>query len=245
MENQFKFVLLCVSVIALTEGLGDGYYSGALLPVPHLSLYPSDQAQYGYGNQEHGYGYEKCDPTQPPPCAANSSLPFCVEDPYYPHYEIKDAIAADPYKFQRKYSDIPGQSADDLVDGVTKDQESAFDYSYYTGAGTYDKTHWEGPEGYICPSQVLYAQPKRAVNTEGKWRVIVNAVHYYTQTARVEACLFPNAGCRLLAPCYKSKCTQKYVYHRLLSWDPCDAYRGLFIDTYRFPSACSCHIPGH
>ena len=65
----------------------------------------------------------------------------------------------------------------------------------------------------------------------------------YTQTTRLETCQYPDSACRLLAPCYKSKCTQKYVYHRMLSVDPCDAYRGFFIDTYKLPSACSCHLP--
>merc|ERR1712168_1685647 len=53
----------------------------------------------------------------------------------------------------------------------------------------------------------------------------------------------PDSACRLHAPCYQSKCTQKYVYHRMVSVDPCDPYRGFFIDTYKLPSACSCHIP--
>ena len=91
----------------------------------------------------------------------------------------------------------------------------------------------------------------RAVNVEGFWRVVLQHVphdygygHYnYTQTTRLEACLTPDSACRLLAPCYGSKCTQKYVYHRMLSYDPCDPYRGFFIDTYKLPSACSCHIP--
>ena len=29
----------------------------------------------------------------------------------------------------------------------------------------------------------------------------------------------------------------------MLSYDPCDPYRGFFIDTYKLPSGCSCHIP--
>ena len=41
----------------------------------------------------------------------------------------------------------------------------------------------------------------------------------------------------------QSKCTQKYVYERMLAYDPCDPYKGLFIDVFKFPSACSCHIP--
>ena len=108
-----------------------------------------------------------------------------------------------------------------------------------------------GPEGYLCPSQVDYVKIHRALNVEGFWRVILQHVphdyaygHYnYTQTTRLEACLTPDSACRLLAPCYGSKCTQKYIYHRMLSFDPCDPYRGFFIDTYKLPSACSCHIP--
>ena len=98
-----------------------------------------------------------------------------------------------------------------------------------------------GPEGYLCASQVDYVKIHRALNVEGYWRVVLQHVphdhtygHYnYTQTTRLEACLTPDSSCRLLAPCYNSKCTQKYIYHRMLSYDPCDPYRGYFIDTYK------------
>ena len=82
-----------------------------------------------------------------------------------------------------------------------------------------------GPEGYLCPSQVDYVKIHRALNVEGIWRVILQHVpmettygyghsYNYTQTTRLEACLTPESACRLLAPCYGSKCTQKYIYHR-------------------------------
>ena len=29
----------------------------------------------------------------------------------------------------------------------------------------------------------------------------------------------------------------------MLSYDPCDPYRGIFMDSYKLPSGCSCHIP--
>ncbi|XP_063607867.1 protein spaetzle 3-like [Penaeus indicus] len=216
----------------------------------HAPAYGHHAPAYGhhapaYGHQ-HAYEHGYCDPTVAPACANNSTLSYCLEDTEYPEYEIKAAITAD-HLFAKKYADVADQSADDLVDMLTKDQEEAFDYSYYTGASSgdspYDATHWAGPEGYICPSDVVYAMPKRAQNVDGKWRVIVNDVHYYTQTARLETCLFPEAACRALAPCYQSHCTQKSVYHRLLSYDPCDPYKGLFIDIYKMPSACSCHLP--
>ncbi|KAG0711728.1 Neurotrophin 1 [Chionoecetes opilio] len=225
---------LILSVILACAGVALGT---ARLP-------PRTPSQASYGAQPHNAGY--CDPTTPPTCAYGADVSFCIEDPEYPEYEIKGAITADKL-FDKKYADVADQSADDLVEHVTKYQEEAFDYSYYTGHSKgyspYDVTHWTGPEGYICPSDVAYARPRRARNVEGKWRVIVNDVHYYTQTARLETCLFPQSACRALAPCFKSKCTQKYVYHRLLSFDPCDPYKGLFIDIYKLPSACSCHIP--
>ena len=151
------------------------------------------------------------------------------------------AIDYDPLVL-KKYADVADQSADDLVDHITKKQEEAFDYSFYNGE-QFDKGNWVGGEGYICPSDVAYSRPLRAQNVDGEWRVIVQDVAYYTQTQRVETCLFPEAACRTLAPCFHSKCVQKYVYHRMLSFDPCDSYKGLFIDTYKLPSACSCHIP--
>lgn len=205
-----------------------------------------------YGPTPAPYGY--CDPKAPPKCALGSDLPFCLVDAEYPAYEVANKISLDPL-FLKKYADEPDQSADDLVQEVARPQEESFNYAYYTGASKgpspYDVSHWIGPEGYLCPSDVDYSKIKRAVNVEGFWRIVVQHVpegygygqYNYTQTTRLETCLFPDSACRLLAPCYNSKCTQKYVYHRMLSLDPCDLYRGFFIDTYKLPSACSCHVP--
>jgi hypothetical protein len=215
-------------------------------PVPYGPTPPP------YGPTPAPYGY--CDPKAPPKCAIGSDLPFCLVDAEYPAYEVANKISLDPL-FLKKYADEPDQSADDLVQEIARAQEEGFSYAYYTGASKgpspYDVSHWIGPEGYLCPSDVDYAKIKRAVNVEGFWRIVVQHVpegygygqYNYTQTTRLETCLFPDSACRLLAPCYKSKCTQKYVYHRMLSLDPCDLYRGFFIDTYKLPSACSCHVP--
>jgi hypothetical protein len=197
-----------------------------------------------------------CDPKIPPPCAIHTNLPFCLIDPEYPEYEVATKISHDPI-FLKKYSDVADQSADDLVEHINQFQEHAFDYSYYSGASKgpspYDASHWIGPEGYLCPSDVDYAKIRRAVNVEGLWRIVLQHIpreygygqYNYTQTTRLETCRTPDSACRLLAPCYQSKCTQKYVYHRMVSLDPCDLYRGFFIDTYKLPSACSCHVPQH
>ena len=65
----------------------------------------------------------------------------------------------------------------------------------------------------------------RAVNTEGKWRIIVNGVnaHYetLTQTARVEECETAGSACPLVPDCYPTKCVQKSIYHRYSIKHPC------------------------
>merc|ERR1712128_204062 len=175
----------------------------AILPVAIIL------AQHPYAPVPH-HGY--CDPKTPPKCAEGSDIPYCIADDEYPTYEVANKISADPI-FLKKYADIADQSADDLVQDITKEQEEGFDYSYYTGASKgdskYDATHWIGAEGY--------------------------GSYNYTQTTRLETCEYPDSACRLLAPCYQSKCTQKYVFHRMLALNPCDLYRGFFIDTYKLP----------
>ena len=145
----------------------------------------------------------------------------------------------------KDYADVADQSADNLVNGLTSLAEAHFGYSNYKGK-FFEKGHWAGGGGYICPSDILYARPARAMNVDGEWRVIVQEMAWpgYTQTQRIETCLFPDASCRTLAPCFESKCLQKYVYQRMLSFDACDPQKEIFIDIYKLPSSCSCHVPG-
>ncbi|XP_065567419.1 uncharacterized protein LOC136031671 [Artemia franciscana] len=206
---------------------------------PHSEHKPSYKASYGGSSAYNKPSY--CDPTYAPACAKDKGAIFCFDDYEYPKYEIEAAIEKD-YEFINKYSDVASQSADDLVDTIDSYQETKFNYDFFH-PDTFDKSHWSGPEGYICPSSVGYVQPFRARNAVGQWRVIVQDVKYYTQTIRTEACRDPDTDCRLVAPCFKSSCTQKHIYERLLSWDPCNPDQGLFVDVFKVPSACSCHVP--
>ena len=141
---------------------------------------PAHPAPYGgpapHPAPHHAPGYGYCDPKAPPKCAEGSDLPFCIVDKEYPAYDIALKISQDAL-FLKKYADIADQSADDLVDGIAKPQEESFDYGYYTGASKgpskYDASHWIGPEGYLCPSEVDYTKITRAVNVEGYWRIIL------------------------------------------------------------------------
>ncbi|EFX85727.1 hypothetical protein DAPPUDRAFT_98286 [Daphnia pulex] len=234
-----KIALLCLAsvmmgVFAEPEPEAEAAFDPTNYP---KSSYPADYAKKYTGENDY------CHPRKAPTCSKNGTLTFCVKDPEYPGKEVKYAIDYDPLVL-KKYAEITDQSADNLVDGLTSLSEKHFDYSEYQGK-TFEKGNWVGGEGYICPSDVVYARPLRAVNVDGEWRVIVQDIAWpgYTQTHRVEKCLFPGAACRTLAPCFGSKCLQKYVYQRMLSFDPCDPQKGIFIDIYKLPSACSCHIP--
>ena len=134
------------------------YHPAPYSPVPHHAPAHHAPAPYGHAHHapdpyappphhapHHPAPHSYCDPKAAPACAANIDVPFCVEDPEYPAYEIADKVAADPI-FLKKYSDVPDQTADDLVQDITAPQEAAFDYNYYTGASKgpspYDASHW-------------------------------------------------------------------------------------------------------
>ena len=92
--------------------------------------------------------------------------------------------------------------------------------------------------GYICPADVFYGRPKRAVNTYGKWKVIIN-LPGHTQTQRLEQCMYPQAPCSFIDHAYHSACLQKHSFVRLLAYS---YQQGLHIDSFKLPTACSCHV---
>merc|ERR1719309_1716451 len=127
-------------VLTRITGLNMALSSLVVLALAGVALGSAPHHPPAYGHQAPKYEHSYCDPTAAPACNANSTLTYCLEDDEYPTYEIKGAISAD-HHFAKKYADVADQSADDLVDMVTKDQEEAFDYSYYTGASTGDSPY--------------------------------------------------------------------------------------------------------
>lgn len=117
----------------------------------------------------------------------------------------------------------------------------------------------------MCRSSAYMAQPRRAKNLLGQWKVVVNLPgHKYrgiaiSQMLRIEECSRPNSECSappqpqqqqrallgansattplpLLA---RSRCLQHYENQRLVAWSH---QQGLHLDIFRVPIACSCHI---
>jgi len=159
-----------------------------------------------------------------PACAANTTKTLCLEDTEYPEYEIKSAIQYHLDKFNKLYADVA-----DLNTELSVERPSILE-----------------EETYLCPSETSYIRTLRAVNTENKWRVVVNniKVHYktFTQTCRIEECLTSGETCPLVPDCYESKCLQKSSYTRLVVFDPYDRYFPFAVETFKIPASCACQL---
>ena len=170
------------------------------------------------------------DYSSPPACAKNVTVAkhgvvpknYCLEDYEYPTYEIQHAVEYHYSAVAALYKDVLANT-ENSVDGLKVLDDETF----------------------LCPAEVAYIRPLRAVNSDGQWRIIVNNVkaHYETlsQTARVEHCVTPGHPCPLVPECYATKCVQKSIYHRFLVYDPYDYYFPFAIESFKMPSACACY----
>ncbi|CAL4068980.1 unnamed protein product [Meganyctiphanes norvegica] len=157
-----------------------------------------------------------------PACSINNTKTWCLEDGEYPTYEVKAAVDAHFKKVWSLYADVVDLNTELSVERPNTLEE----------------------ETYLCPSETSYVKPLRAINTEGKWRVIVNNIeaHYktLTQTTRIEECLTSGDACPLVPECYETKCLQKSIYHRFLVYDAYDQYFPFAVETFKLPASCAC-----
>ena len=175
---------------------------------------------------------------------------LCLEVRNYPLKEITSLLGANRRMSDDMIAEVDDQSADELIDGVSSNQEVTYTADHYYGNNRREGSDavdgqkhrdFASEGGFLCPSEIKYAKPKRGKTAQGSWKDIVN-VNDYTQTLRMEKCLQPGGSCSYVSHHYKSQCSQVYNYHRLLSWDK---ERGLHMDIYKVPTCCSCHIMGY
>ncbi|PSN36413.1 hypothetical protein C0J52_25455 [Blattella germanica] len=158
---------------------------------------------------------------------------LCLEVADYPKEAIMASIHRNQGAFEALLVDIKQQSLDTTSGKSVLQHETRYapDHSSYNKNRRQDDGNtlrdFGSEDGYLCPSTVKYARPKRARATNGQWKFIVNTGDY-TQTLRLEMC--------------QSECSQVYNYHRLLTWDQA---KGLHMDIFKVPTCCSCHVQGY
>ncbi len=126
---------------------------------------------------------------------------LCIEAAAYHGEEILSLLSQNRRVGSNLIADVTDQDADALIDGVTSAQESKYTVSHYYGdeEGGEGENRRQGSSkgrtrdfaqdgGFLCPSEILYAKPKRGKTAQGEWKDIVN-VKDYTQTLRMEKCL--------------------------------------------------------
>ncbi|CAG0923884.1 unnamed protein product [Notodromas monacha] len=175
-----------------------------------------------YGSYEQPHAYKAKPYKEIPECSKNSTGPYCLSDAEYPLYEIQDAIKTHKYGFLELYADVADLNTKNSVDRLNELVQ----------------------ETYLCPSETIYARPLRSINSDGKWRIIVNNVKVdyddFTQTVRLETCQTAGKKCPLVPDCYDTKCVQKHVHHRFLVFDAYDHYFPFAIESFRLPASCAC-----
>ena len=214
---------------AIAEPFAVAAPTAAAVPFAAALTIPLSPGQsHGYGHSHNSYAprvphNEPNIRDQPlPKCAENNPKSWCLEDPEYPAGEIRRTLT---YHFDdviNMYRDVKVKT-DNSVAGLLEIIE----------------------ETYLCPAEVAYIKPLRAINKNGEWRWIVNDIdaHYevLTQTARIEECTTGGQSCPLVPDCYETKCLQKSNYHRFLVYDRYDRYLPFSIESFKLPSSCACY----
>lgn len=111
----------------------------------------------------------------------------------------------------------------------------------------------------VCPFSSARITPIRVKNTDGRWRIIVQRYGEVVQRENVVVCerrsYGEEAACSkdgrhevrlqvsaLARSCFRYYCNQLKAVKRYLAFDPCDPAKGLFVDSFPMPSACSCRL---
>jgi len=100
-------------------------------------------------------------------------------------------------------------------------------------------------EDNVCQTEKRRITPRGALNTEGEFMWILNEQkgehQNYVQVVETTLCRESGSEC-LSGQIYghRTRCKQEYTEHKLLALDR--AGEELIIDTFRFPSCCTCHV---
>ena len=103
--------------------------------------------------------------------------------------------------------------------------------------------HAEEYSENICGTDTTHIKPRGGRNKQGKFMFIVNepeGSHEYIQLVRVTTCTAADEECAQgqLISSISTRCKQEYSDHKLVALS--ESGEELVVDTFSFPSCCSC-----
>ena len=173
---------------------------------------------------------------------------WCDAPSEYPEHAIHNAVTKQKQIFKEMFK--PQQSTN--VSDLNIEMEKVARHSDINVIGLrqdfVELTTEEPEEEFtnICDLKTRYITPRAAKNKEGKFRFIVNhpdGDEEYTQLVRVTQCSGAGEACgggALDSAGVRTRCQQEYSDHKLVSLG--DNGEELVVDTFSFPSCCTCLI---
>jgi ribosomal protein L7Ae-like RNA K-turn-binding protein len=159
---------------------------------------------------------------------------WCDEPHDYPEHTILKAVAK-----QKKTVKIMFENENIPVKKINKTSE--------LGLRMFEPEEAELEPAFenICDVETTYIKPRAAKNKEGKFMFIVNhpeGADEYIQLVRVATCTSVGEECGQgrLATSVHTVCNQEYLDHKLVALS--DTGEELVVDTFSFPSCCTCLI---
>jgi len=174
---------------------------------------------------------------------------WCDTPEEYPEYAIHDAVVKQKKIFKEMFQ--PGQSTtfnDSAIETQTQIARHSSLVGLRNGFLTEESATEEPEEEFtnICDLKTRYITPRAAKNKEGKFRFIVNhpdGDEEYTQLVRITQCSAAGEECgrgHLASAGVLTKCQQEYSDHKLVTLG--ESGEELIVDTFSFPSCCTCLI---
>ena len=143
-------------------------------------------------------------------------------------------------------SDPAGYPARNIAKALHRQKDSIssmFDnnLSLQARAGLDTVTHMEN----ICSMTTKHIMPKAAKNKKGEFKFLVNGgagTEEYIQLVQISQCNRAGEVCGNgnVFPREVTECRQEFSDHKLVALD--EAGKELVIDTFSFPSCCSCYM---
>jgi hypothetical protein len=183
-----------------------------------------------------------------PDCGEGGAV-FCRAPANYPYAAISKALAKDKHLVSRIRSDSPSSSSQDKkTTQGTNFARAQVDSDDTNDASEADVGRSGLQEVNLCRTRRETVTPRAAKNVNGEYLWIVNlnkkqaSEEEYTQVVTTTLCTGADKPCSAgdLFPSSSTVCKQEYAEHKLLALGK-DG-KGLVIDTFRFPSCCSCHL---